>query len=57
MKWAETGGPKITSNPEMTGMGSGILVSLLASIGGEITTEWREAGAVATITLDITKRR
>ncbi len=56
MTWVETGGPKIASAPETSGMGSGILVSLLASIGGQISTEWRETGAVITLTLNIPKK-
>lgn len=48
--WAETGGPKIVDEPEMTGFGSRMLQrSVTARLAGTLTYDWQATGLVATL--------
>jgi two-component sensor histidine kinase len=48
--WAETGGPAIIGNPELTGFGSRLVARSVASqLGGELAYDWQESGLVVTI--------
>lgn len=48
--WAETGGPLIVEQPELTGFGSKLIARTVASqLGGRLTYDWQESGLVATI--------
>jgi two-component sensor histidine kinase len=50
LTWAETGGPRITSNPELTGFGSRLVARSVASeLGGELLYDWQESGLVVAI--------
>jgi two-component sensor histidine kinase len=50
--WAETGGPAITGQPEMTGFGSKLIARTVASqLGGQLAYDWQESGLVVTIEL------
>ena len=50
--WAETGGPPAAA-PTDLGMGSRIIDGVLGGIGGELATDWREGGLVATLTMPL----
>lgn len=48
--WAETGGPAITKVPELTGFGSRLIArSVTSQLGGTLSYDWQETGAVATV--------
>ena len=48
--WAETGGPAITENPDLTGFGSRLLARTVAGqLDGELIYDWQESGVVVTI--------
>lgn len=48
--WNESGGPRITSEPDMTGFGSQLIAHSFAhKLGGSITTKWRQSGLVCHI--------
>jgi len=48
--WAETGGPPVDRVPEMTGYGSRLIARSVASqLGGELTYDWQQSGAVVTV--------
>jgi two-component sensor histidine kinase len=48
--WAETGGPAIVEQPELTGFGSKLIARTVASqLGGQLTYDWQESGLVVTI--------
>lgn len=48
--WAETGGPSIDRVPEMNGYGSRLIARSVASqLGGELTYDWQQSGAVVTV--------
>ena len=48
--WAETGGPAIAEQPELTGFGSKLIARTVASqLGGQLTYDWQESGLVVTI--------
>ena len=48
--WAETGGPPITQEPELTGFGSKLIArSVAGQLGGALTYDWQESGLVATV--------
>ena len=50
LTWAETGGPAIVGNPELTGFGSRLIARTVPSqLGGELTYEWQQSGLVVTI--------
>lgn len=54
--WAETGGPLISKQPEMTGFGSKLLRrSVLAQLGGELSYDWQENGLVVTVRMQTAK--
>jgi len=48
--WAETGGPKIVGNPQLTGFGSRLIERTVASrLGGDLSYDWQKAGLVVTL--------
>ena len=48
--WAETGGPKVTDVPVLTGFGSRLIERSVASqLGGQLTYDWQESGVVVTV--------
>lgn len=48
--WAETGGPAIVGNPELTGFGSRLISRTVSSqLGGHLAYDWQESGLVVTI--------
>lgn len=48
--WAETGGPELSSHPEMTGFGSKMIARSVASqFRGALHYDWQPAGLVATL--------
>ena len=48
--WAETGGPAVEEQPEMTGFGSKLIARTVSSqLGGELTYDWQESGLVVAI--------
>lgn len=48
--WAETGGPRITNQPELTGFGSRLVARSVANeLGGELHYDWQESGLVVAI--------
>lgn len=48
--WAETGGPAITKVPVLNGFGSRLIDRSVASqLGGGLTYDWQESGAVVTV--------
>ena len=48
--WAETGGPSITGQPELTGFGSRLVArSVSSQLGGKLDYDWQESGLVVTI--------
>jgi len=49
-RWAETGGPKVTT-PTRRGFGSRVIEQMVAQLGGEVRFDWREQGLVCDITL------
>jgi two-component sensor histidine kinase len=50
--WAETGGPPIVGQPELTGFGSRIIGRSVANqLGGELSHDWQESGLVVTISM------
>jgi two-component sensor histidine kinase len=50
--WAETGGPSVPDEPEMTGFGSQMIRRSIASrLGGSLTYDWQATGLVATLTM------
>lgn len=54
--WAETGGPAIADNPELTGFGSRLIARTVSSqLGGELSYDWQENGLVVTISMRLEK--
>ena len=52
LTWAETGGPAISSPPELRGFGSRLVArSVTSQLGGELTYDWQENGLVVTIAM------
>jgi two-component sensor histidine kinase len=52
--WSETGGPEISSVPEIDGFGSKMVQANLAgALGGTIDYDWQTNGLVATLTMQI----
>ncbi len=50
--WAETGGPLIVGQPELTGFGSQLVARTVDSqLGGNLNYDWRESGLVVTIAM------
>ena len=50
LTWAETGGPPITRQPELTGFGSRLIARTVATqLRGELAYDWQETGLVVTI--------
>lgn len=50
--WAETGGPAVTTQPDMTGFGSKLIARSVASqLGGAIAYDWQPTGLVATLSM------
>ncbi|MDB5668079.1 MAG: histidine kinase [Alphaproteobacteria bacterium] len=50
--WAETGGPEISQEPEMTGFGSRMIQRSVASqLAGSLSYDWQPSGLVATLTM------
>ena len=48
--WSETGGPEVSSEPEMAGFGSRMILRSVASqLGGSLTYDWQPSGLVATL--------
>jgi two-component sensor histidine kinase len=48
--WAETGGPLIVQQPELTGFGSRLVArSMSSQLGGSLEYDWQESGLVVTI--------
>lgn len=48
--WAETGGPPISTVPELTGFGSSLIArSVTSHLGGPLTYDWQESGVVVTV--------
>lgn len=48
--WAETGGPPISKAPELSGFGSRLIARSVANqLGGLLTYDWQENGAVITV--------
>lgn len=48
--WAETGGPAILEAPELQGFGSRLIArSVESQLGGALTYDWQESGAVVTL--------
>ncbi|WP_116090743.1 sensor histidine kinase [Sphingomonas crusticola] len=48
--WAETGGPAVSAQPDMTGFGSKLIARSVASqLGGSIDYDWQPTGLVATL--------
>ena len=50
LTWAETGGPSIVGDRELTGFGSRLIARTVPSqLGGELTYDWQQSGLVVTI--------
>ena len=50
LTWAETGGPPVVGQPELTGFGSRMIARTVASqLRGELAYDWQETGLVVTI--------
>ena len=50
--WAETGGPPIVEQPELTGFGSGLIARIVSNqLRGELAYDWQESGLVVTIAM------
>jgi two-component sensor histidine kinase len=50
--WAETGGPPVLDEPEMTGFGSQMIKRSIASrLAGALSYDWQATGLVATLTM------
>jgi two-component sensor histidine kinase len=50
LTWAETGGPPIVGQPELTGFGSKLIARTVTSqLRGELAYDWQETGLVVTI--------
>jgi two-component sensor histidine kinase len=50
--WAETGGPSIVGNPELSGFGSRLVArSVSSQLGGELRYDWQGSGLVVTISM------
>jgi two-component sensor histidine kinase len=51
--WAETGGPPIVAEPELTGFGSRLISRTVPTqLGGELAYDWQETGLVVTIRME-----
>jgi two-component sensor histidine kinase len=56
--WAETGGPAIVETPELTGFGSRLIArSVTSQLGGALTYDWQESGAVVTVRMQQSRLR
>lgn len=54
--WAETGGPVIDGQPDLTGFGSRLIARTVSSqLGGSLNYDWQESGLVATIMMNTAK--
>ena len=52
--WAETGGPTLTEEPEMSGFGSKMMFkNLTDQLGGTIDYDWQPGGLVATLPMSV----
>jgi len=52
--WAETGGPEVPAEPQLSGFGSRMVQKNLARpLGGAISYEWQPTGLVATLTMQV----
>lgn len=50
--WAETGGPQVLQEPQMTGFGSRMIQrSVTSRLSGALTYDWQESGLVATLVM------
>jgi PAS domain S-box-containing protein len=49
--WTESGGPKIASPPGDSGFGELLLRSAVASLGGDISRDWRREGLVIRLSI------
>ena len=48
--WAETGGPSVTGQSDLTGFGSRLIArSVSGQLGGELVYDWQESGLVVTV--------
>jgi two-component sensor histidine kinase len=48
--WAETGGPELSHEPQMTGFGSRMIQRTVASqLAGSLSYDWQPSGLVATL--------
>ncbi len=48
--WAETGGPAVAKQSELTGFGSRLIArSVSGQLGGELVYDWQESGLVVTV--------
>lgn len=54
--WSETGGPPITTTPDLSGFGSRLIARSVASqLGGPLTYDWQESGVVVTVRMKQTQ--
>ena len=50
--WAETGGPPVIGQPELTGFGSQLIARTVAGqLDGKLSHDWQESGLVVTIAM------
>ncbi|UUR09374.1 sensor histidine kinase [Sphingomonas glaciei] len=50
--WAETGGPEVCFQPEMTGFGSQMIQrSVVSQLAGSLSYDWQPSGLVATLVM------
>ena len=50
--WAETGGPEVSDEPEMTGFGSRMIQrSVALQLAGSLSYDWQPTGLVATLVI------
>jgi PAS domain S-box-containing protein len=52
LRWTETGGPAVKP-PTRSGFGTRVMTRLCAQLNGEIRYDWREAGLICDIVIDI----
>ena len=54
MRWTETGGPEVTSEPQNSGFGSRLIsLSVEGQLGGRLEREWRREGLNVTLTVPL----
>ena len=52
LTWAETGGPPVVGQPELTGFGSRLIDRAISTgLRGELTYDWQKSGLVVTIAM------